>query len=128
MAILPCGPSVLDLRGLVEVVTVIRKIRDMRNDLPLPVILPNKMQPQRRLSRDLMEAARKFEMPAGDGLKFHEAYAEAANQGTVVWRMKSQGARAATAEMQYFFQQLLSYESNPTTPHHERRVAARSAS
>jgi hypothetical protein len=73
-----------------------------------------------------LQIVQTFGMPAGDGLKLRQAYADAAGQGTVVWRLNTQSARDATAEMQYFFQQLLSYESNPTTPDHDRSVAKQS--
>lgn len=128
LALFPCGPSILDLRALIEAVQVIQKVQAIRDGLPQTIIVPNKLQPQYRLTRELLDTVKNFGMPAGDGLRLRQAYADAAGQGTVVWRMKSQSAREATAELQYFFQQLLSYAGNHhTTPHHERRVAAQPA-
>jgi len=125
-AIFPCGPSVLDLRAVIEAIKVVRHVQEIRNGLPNTVILPNKLQSQYRLTKELLQIVQTFGMPAGDGLKLRQAYADAAGQGTVVWRLNTQSARDATAEMQYFFQQLLSYESNPTTPDHDRSVAKQS--
>jgi chromosome partitioning protein len=120
LAVLPCGPSVLDLRALIDAVDIIKKIKEMRQGLPRILIVPNKLQSQYRLSKELLQTIKAQGMPVGDGLGLRQAYADAAGQGTVVWRMGTQSARIATAEMQFLFQQL--YESN-TTPHHGRRTA-----
>jgi chromosome partitioning protein len=120
VAVLPCGPSILDVRALIEAVEIIRKIRVMRHNLPRIVIVPNKLQMQYRLSKELLQTIRTHEMPAGEGLGLRQAYADAAGQGTLVWRMRTESARAATAEMQFLFQQL--YESI-ASPHHDRRPA-----
>jgi chromosome partitioning protein len=124
IAIFPCGPSVLDLRAAIDAVEVTRKIQEIRGGLPHAIIIPNKLQPQYRLSRELLDTVRNLGMPAGDGLCLRQAYADAAGQGTVVWRMNSPGARAATAELQFFFQQLFAYESTSNPPNHGRRLAA----
>lgn len=121
VAILPCGPSVLDLRAVLDALEVIRKIKEMRHGLPHEVVIPNKLQPQYRLSKELLQTVQERGMPAGDGLRLRQAYADAAGQGTVVWRMKTQSAREAAAEMQFLFQKLIAYEPNP--PIHVRRVA-----
>lgn len=122
VAILPCGPSILDLRAVIEAVTVLRQIQEVRKGPPEAVVIPNKLQPHYRLSKDLMQTVKTLSMPAGDGLRLRQAYAEAAQLGTVVWRMKTQSARDATAEMQFLFQQLTSYEST-SSPKHGRRPA-----
>lgn len=117
LAIFPCGPSALDLRAVMNAVEVLKKIQEVRGGKPDSIIIPNKLQPQYRLSRELIQFVRDFGMPAGDGLGLRQAYADSASQGTVVWRMNSQSARQAAAEMQYLFQQLVSYEptTNPQT-------------
>jgi chromosome partitioning protein len=117
-ALLPCGPSILDLRAAIDAAEIIQKIQAMRHNLPRMVIIPNKLQSQYRLSKELLQTIKAQGMPAGEGLALRQAYADAAGQGTVVWRMRTESARAATAEMQFLFQQL--YESI-ATPHHDRR-------
>ena len=111
LAIFPCGPSVLDVRAVMDALVVLGKVQEIRHGLPHRVILPNKLQPQYRLSKELLQIVRQFGMPVGDGLRLRQAYADAAGQGTVVWRMASESARAATAEMQFLFQKLSSYGS-----------------
>jgi chromosome partitioning protein len=123
IALFPCGPSILDLRAVIEAVGILKQIQQIRGGLPNTVIVPNKLQPQYRLSKELLQTVQSFGMPAGDGLRLRQAYADAAGQGTVVWRMSTQAARDASAELQYLFQQLTSYESNSDTQNHVRRVA-----
>jgi hypothetical protein len=103
-----------------DAINVVRKIQDVRKGPPTAVIVPNKLQLQYRLSKELLETVQTLGMPAGDGLRLRQAYADAAGQGTLVWRMGSQSAREATAEMQFLFNQLLSYELNPS--HNGRRA------
>jgi chromosome partitioning protein len=121
LAIFPCGPSVLDVRAVMEAIIVLRKTQEIRHGLPEAIIIPNKLQPQYRLSKELVQTVKSFDMPVGDGLRLRQAYADAAGQGTVVWRMGTESARAATAEMQVLFQKLTSYE--PTPSNHVRRIA-----
>ena len=85
-------------------------------------IAAHNIQTQYRLSKELLQTVQGMGMPVGEGLRLRQAYADAAGQGTVVWRMNTESAKAATAELQFLFQQLLSYESNPSK--HVRGIAA----
>ena len=67
-----------------------------------------------QMSKELLQTVQGMGMPVGEGLRLRQAYADAAGQGTVVWRMNTESARAATAELQFLFQQLSSYESTPS--------------
>jgi chromosome partitioning protein len=120
LAILPCGPSVLDLRAALDAVEIVRKIQALREGRPQMVVIPNKLQPQYRLSKELLQTVQTLGMPVGEGLQLRQAYADAAGQGTVVWRMNTQSARSATAEIQFLFQQLYEFH---TSPNHDRRSA-----
>jgi chromosome partitioning protein len=114
LAIFPCGPSVLDLRAVIEALEVNKQIQAVRKGLPKEIVVPNKLQTQYRLSKELLQTVQAMGMPVGEGLRLRQAYADAAGQGTVVWRMKTQSARDATAELEFLFQQLLAYESTPS--------------
>lgn len=122
MAIFPCGPSTLDLRAVIEALEVNKQIQAVRQGLPREIVIPNKLQ-QYKLSKELLETVKGMGMPVGEGLSLRQAYADAAGQGTVVWRLNTESARAATAELQLLFQQLLSYESTPS-----KHVGSRAAS
>jgi len=121
-ALLPCGPSAADVRGLMKAFKALKQIQELRNGLPEAIIVPNKLQPQYRLTRELMQIVRSWNMPAGDGLNYRQAYADACGQGTVVWRLKTQSAREATAELQYLFQQLTADDSNPQNIDRSRKA------
>ena len=124
MAIFPCGPSVLDLRAVIDALNVNKQIQAIRDGLPKEIVVPNKLQPQYRLSKELLQTVQGMGMPIGEGLRLRQAYADAAGQGTVVWRMRTESARQATGELEFLFQQLLSYESNPNPSKHVSSLAA----
>jgi chromosome partitioning protein len=118
VAIFPCGPSTLDVWAAQAALDVNKQFQEMRGGLPKAIVLPNKLQMQYRLSKELLQHVKeKMGMPVGEGLSLRQAYADAPGQGSLVWRMKGESARAATAELQFLFQQLLSYEPNPPSKH-----------
>ena len=118
IALLPCGPSVLDLRAVHEALRVVRQAQQIRQGPPSPMVVPNKLQVQYRLSQELLETAKSLGIPSLPGLRLRQAYADAAGQGTVVWRMGPRG-EAAASELRNLFQELASYESS----NFERRAA-----
>ncbi len=95
LALLPCGPSVLDLRAAQEAIRVVRQAQQIRHGPPQAVLVPNKLQVQYRLSREFLEAVQALEIATVTGLRLRQAYADAAGQGTVVWRLGPRGAAAA---------------------------------
>lgn len=95
LALLPCGPSVLDLRAADDAIHVVRQAQKIRKGPPQAMLVPNKLQVQYRLSREMLETTRSLEIPATKGLRLRQAYADAAGQGTVVWRLGSKGEAAA---------------------------------
>jgi chromosome partitioning protein len=122
LAFLPCGPSILDLRAATDAIRVVRQVQTIRKGPPKAVLIPNKLQVQYRLSQELLETAKTLDIPAASGLRLRQAFADAAGQGTVVWRMQTQSARDAAAEIQNLFAELFAYEPANTT-NNERSVA-----
>ncbi len=117
-ALLPCGPSALDLRAVQEALRVVRQAQQIRQGPPQALLVPNKLQVQYRLSRELLETALSFDIPSLPGLRLRQAFADAAGQGTVVWRLGPRG-EAAALELRNLFEELTRYES----PSAERRAA-----
>jgi len=117
-ALLPCGPSVLDLRAVHEALRVVRQAQQIRQGAPAPVLVPNKLQIQYRLSQELLETVRSLGIPALSGLRLRQAYADAAGQGTAVWRLGARG-EAAAAEMKNLFEEI-----EHATTHVERCATA----
>ena len=97
VALLPCGPSTMDLRPARDSMRVIKQAQSVRNGVPRAFFVPNKLQSGTRLSRELMSTADALGLPVLPGLHLRQAYADAVGQGTVVWRMPN--ARAAADEI-----------------------------
>lgn len=102
LALLPCGPSVLDLRAANDAIRVVRQAQTIRQGPPQAMLVPNKLQVQYRLSREMLETTRSLEIPTAAGLRLRQAYADAAGQGTVVWRLGAKGEAAANEIRELF--------------------------
>ncbi len=111
---LPCGPSVLDVRAVNDAIRVVRQVQAIRRGAPGARLVPNKLQVHTRLSQELLETARSLGIPTTAGLRLRQAYADAAGQGTVVWRL-GPAARAAALEMETLLEELLGHESTEPT-------------
>ncbi len=117
-AVLPCGPSALDLRAVNEALRVVRQAQQIRHGPPQAWLLPNKLQVQYRLSKELLETVQALGVPWLPGLRLRQAYADAVGQGTVVWRLGTRG-EAAALELRNAFEELANHgSSNP-----DRRAA-----
>jgi chromosome partitioning protein len=111
LALLPCGPSALDLRAAQEAIRVVRQAQQIRGGPPQPVLVPNKLQVQYRLSQEMLVAAESLGVPvSGGGLRLRQAFADAAGQGTLVWRMERSG-EAATTEIEALFVEVMGHET-----------------
>jgi chromosome partitioning protein len=97
---------------------VVKQAQMIRHGPPQAVLVPNKLQVRYRLSRELLETVRSFEIPSSGGLRLRQAYADAAGQGTVVWRLGPRGELAAL-EIREVFNGLLGQDSK----NDERRAA-----
>lgn len=106
LALLPCGPSVLDLRAANEAIRVVKQAQQIRQGPPQAVLVPNKLQARYRLSVELLETAGSLQVPSAAGLCLRQAFADAAGQGEVVWRLGSRGELAAK-EIRELFNGLL---------------------
>lgn len=110
LALLPCGPSALDLRAAQEAIRVVRQAQQIRGGPPQAVLVPNKLQVQYRLSQEMLAAAGSLGVPVMSGLRLRQAFADAAGQGTLVWRMDRRGEAAAT-ELESLFKEVMGHET-----------------
>lgn len=92
---LPCGPSILDLRAASKAVLLLHEAQKARKGLPKGALIPNKLQKRGRLSREMLDAVDKLEIPVLAGLSLRQAFADAAGQATVVSEMGAQAFLAA---------------------------------
>ena len=120
LALLPCGPSVLDLRAANDAIKVLKQAQTIRGGPPRALFVPNKLQVQYRLSQELLDTARSLEIPTTSGIRLRQAYADAVGQGSVVWEMGPRAADAA-GEIEILFQEVIPYE--PTTTINEPSAA-----
>ena len=103
LALLPCGPSTLDLRAVNDAIRVVKQAQAIRHGPPQAMLVPNKLQVQYRLSRELVEMLSTLDIPATKGMRLRQAYADAAGQGTVVWRLGSSGGNAGNEIRELFY-------------------------
>ena len=87
LVLLPCAPSILDLRALQDALKVVRHAQKLRKGPPHGCLIPNKLKANTRLSRELLEATGGMGIPHLEGMRLRQAYADAASRGTVVWRI-----------------------------------------
>ena len=80
LALLPCGSSALDLRALQDALRVVRQAQKIRRGAPRACIIPNKLQANTRLSRELLDAAAELKLPTLPGLSLRQAYADSAGR------------------------------------------------
>jgi chromosome partitioning protein len=119
LALLPCGPSVLDLRAVQEAIRVVHQAQRIRGGPPQAVLVPNKLQVQYRLTQELLATVPSLGVPVLGGLRLRQAFADAAGQGTLVWRLGPRGS-AATEELLRLFEELNLHDDET---HHESGVA-----
>jgi chromosome partitioning protein len=110
LALVPCGPSPLDLEASQLAVRVIRQARVIRKgDLPRALFVPNKLQANTILSAQLLEAPAALGIPAVQNpLKYRQVYAVAAGQGQVVWQIEGAPGEAV-GNMELLCQEILDY-------------------
>ena len=111
LALLPCGPSALDLRAAQEAIRVVRQAQQIRGGPPQAGLVPNKLQVQYRLSQEMLVAAGSLGVPVMSGLRLRQAFADAAGQGSLVWRLDRRG-QAAAAELESLFKETMGHETD----------------
>lgn len=105
IALIPCGPSVLDVHAANGAVRVLEQVHRIRGDKPRGAFIPNKLQKNYRLSDELLVTAKTLGLAVTPGLGLRQAFADAAGQKSVVWNMNRQ-AETAAAEMRGLFEHL----------------------
>lgn len=101
-ALLPCGPSLLDIQAADQTLRILNSRRVVRGGKPEALFVRNKLQAKTRLSGALSGALEKLAVPvAQNGLYLRQAYADAVVQKSVVMRMR--GAEKAAQEIEMLF-------------------------
>ncbi len=95
LALVPCGRSASDVRAVHEAVHLARQARKIRSGPPQMVIVPNVLRTRYRPPRELSDMLKSLGIPTMGGLHRARAFADAAEQRTLVWRLGACGKRAA---------------------------------
>jgi chromosome partitioning protein len=105
--LIPCGPSLLDVRAASLAVKLLETAQLVREGKPDALFICNKVQLHTRLSKELLEVAQTFGIGvAHTAIQFRQVYADAVSQRTVVSRMGWRGKEAA-AELDQLFQEVM---------------------
>ena len=70
VALLPCGPSTMDLRPARDSMRVLKQAQSVRNGVPKAFFVPNKLQANTKLSRELLSTAGALGLPSCLGCTF----------------------------------------------------------
>ncbi|MFT5469505.1 MAG: chromosome partitioning protein [Verrucomicrobiales bacterium] len=108
LVLIPCGPSVLDLRASDQGIAALGEVRSFRGGLPQAILVPNKLQKNYGLSRQLLTTASNLDVDVGPGLGLRQAYPRSAQESTVVWNM-DRSAADATHELVRLFHYISKY-------------------
>lgn len=113
LAIVPCGPSALDLEASQVTIEVIRQARKIRkNDLPHALFVPNRLQANTTLAHELMAISGKLGIPVTSTvLRLRQVYANAPGQGHVVWSMPNAPGEAV-ADIQLLCEEIVNYAND----------------
>ena len=84
LAVLPCGPSGLDMMAMGEVLGVVRAVRQRRDGKPSVLVVPNRVDRRTSEGRELVDELAKLGEPVGPSLAYRSAFVRAFNTGDTV--------------------------------------------
>lgn len=106
-AFFPIGPSILDVWSVKEATEILRYAQGINRGRPEARLVLNKMETRGVISRELKQDAHKLGLTvATHVIRQLRVFRDAAQQGTVVTRMK-EAAPSAAAELEGLFQEVL---------------------
>ncbi len=124
LAILPLTPSILDLRSVQQATAILKFAQGVNKGRPEGRIVLNKIRTRDNISKELRQAVPRLGVTvAKSAVRDLQAYRDAAQQGTVVFRMGRKGIAAAT-ELDQLFRELIGRKLTKSKPNGTmRRVA-----
>ena len=107
LALLPISPSILDLRSVQQATSILQYAQGINRGKPEGRLILNRMRTRDTISKELKEAAPTLGVKCAEHvLRDLQAFRDAAQQGTVVTRMKKRNNEAA-ADVEALFSELL---------------------
>jgi chromosome partitioning protein len=108
LAIFPIGPSILDVWSVQEATETLRYAQGINRGPPEGRLVLNRMETRGVISRELRQDAHTLGLAVATSvIRYLRVFRDAAQQGTVVTRMRDSAA-AAAAELDALFGELLS--------------------
>lgn len=122
-AIIPVGPSALDLQAAEQAVRVVKQAQQIRMGLPRALLLLNRVQGRTRLAREALEAVDMLGLPVvSQPIHLRTSFADASGQCSVVWRMGAP-AKDAAEELFRVFEEVMGNGQTEPSGHIERAGA-----
>jgi chromosome partitioning protein len=84
IAIVPCGPSGLDLMATGETVSLIREIRAVRGGRPSMLLVPNRIDHRTSAGRELSGLLKEMGEPVAPEIRYRTPFADSFNNGSWV--------------------------------------------
>lgn len=111
LALIPCGPTEQDLDATMGEIEVLKEIQAVRDQQPKALLVPNKLVPGHRFSRDLLslEGHNQLVPFTKRSLRLRAPYAECFAKRTVTWRLPNQYATAAAEEILALMEEIHGY-------------------
>jgi cellulose biosynthesis protein BcsQ len=110
LAILPISPSILDIRSVTQATEILRYAQELNGGRPTGKLVLNRMKSRGRISREITDTVPTLGVAVAEHfVRSLEAFVDAAQQGTVVTRMKNDPRRAKD-DIDLLFQELLGDE------------------
>lgn len=107
LALLPISPSILDLRSVQQATSILQYAQGINRGKPEGRLILNRMRTRDTISSELKEAAPTLGVQCAEHvLRDLQAFRDAAQQGTVVTRMKKRNNDAAK-DIEALFTELL---------------------
>jgi chromosome partitioning protein len=107
IAVFPMTPSILDLRSVAKATETLKYAHTINEGKPAGCLVLNRIKTRDIISRELRDAAHTLGLTvAATGVRDLQAFRDAAQQGTVVSRMRYRG-REATQDITQLFSELL---------------------
>jgi chromosome partitioning protein len=107
LALLPISPSILDLRSVQQATSILQYAQGINRGKPEGRLILNRMRTRDTISKELKDAAPTLGVQCAEHvLRDLQAFRDAAQQGTVVTRMKKRNNDAAS-DIESLFDELL---------------------
>jgi len=121
LALLPCGPSVLDLRALRDTALLAHRCQKIRGGPPDLLAVLNRMRPHERVSIEILQAVGSLQIPlAKTIIRQRTVIADSVGQGRLLFQLGAP-AREPAHDMHQLFEEVIHHGQTKRTRLPDRR-------